>query len=113
MCIRDSIPRFALLIHAFDCFFDEDKFLLEISKESILKAEKLSEYFVNTAKKIKYESSETQDIKNTTKKAETTFDKIKLIYQNDKDFNRTKVAELLGISRRQVIRAVKKLEENV
>ena len=110
---KSYIPRFALLIHAFDCFFDEDKFLLEISKESILKAEKLSEYFVNTAKKIKYESSETQDIKNTTKKAETTFDKIKLIYQNDKDFNRTKVAELLGISRRQVIRAVKKLEENV
>ena len=110
---KSYIPRFALLIHAFDCFFDNSKFLLEISKESILKAEKLSTYFINTAKKIKYESNETQDLKNTTKKAETTLDKIKLIHQNDKDFNRTKVAELLGVSRRHIINIVKKLEENV
>ena len=110
---KSYIPRFALLIHAFDCFFDNSKYLLEISKESILKAEKLSNYFINTAKKIKYESNETQELKNTTKKAETTLEKIKLIYQNDKEFNRTKVAELLGLSRQQVIRIVKKIEENV
>ena len=107
---KSYIPRFALLIHAFDCFFDDSKFLLEISKESILKAEKLSTYFINTAKKIKYESNETQELKNTTKKAETTIEKIKLIYQNNNDFNRSKVAEMLGLSRRQVIRAVNKIE---
>jgi hypothetical protein len=110
---KSYIPRFALLIHAFDCFFDDAKYLLEISKDSILKAEKLSNYFINTAKKIKYESNETQELKNTTKKAETTLDKIKLIHQNDKDFNRTKLAELLGVSRRHIINIVKKLEENV
>jgi hypothetical protein len=110
---KSYIPRFALLIHAFDCFFDDAKYLLEISKDSILKAEKLSNYFINTAKKIKYESNETQELKNTSKKAETTLDKIKLIHQNDKDFNRTKVAELLGVSRRHIINIVKKLEENV
>ena len=68
---------------------------------------------MNTAKKIKYESNETQELKNTTKKAETTLDKIKLIYQKDKDFNRSKVAEMLGLSRQQVIRIVKKLDGNV
>ena len=77
---KSYIPRFALLIHSFDCFFDDTKFLLEISKESILKAEKLSKYFIDTAKKIKYESNETQELKNTTKKAETSIEKIKLIY---------------------------------
>jgi hypothetical protein len=110
---KSYIPRFALLIHSFDCFFDSNKMLLEVSKESILKAEKLSNYFVQTAKKIKYESNETQDLKTTTKKAETTIEKIKLIYQKDADFNRTKVAELLGVSRRHIINIVKKLEENV
>lgn len=38
---KSYIPRFALLIHVFDEFFDGGNTLL-ISKESILKAEKLS-----------------------------------------------------------------------
>ena len=106
------IPRFALLIHAFDSFFNEDINLLEISKESILKAEKLSHYFINTAKKIKVESNEVTELKTQMKSSTNNGEKIKAIYMSDKDFNRSKVAEMLGISRQQVIRIVKKLEQN-
>jgi hypothetical protein len=109
---KSYIPRFSLLIHCIDSFFDNSINILEISKESILKAEKLSNYFINVAKKVKYESNEFNDLKTTFKKAESIYDKIKLIHQKDKDFNKSKVAELLGVSRMTIIRTIKKIEES-
>ncbi|CAB4128386.1 Protein of unknown function DUF3987) [uncultured Caudovirales phage] len=109
---KSYIPRFSLLINCLDSFFDESINILEVSKDSVLKAEKLSKYFISVAKKVKYESNEFIELKTTSKKAESTFEKIKLIYQNDKDFNKSKVAELLGVSRMTIIRTIKKIEEN-
>ena len=106
---KSYIPRFALLIHVFESTFNDIDMLL-ISKESMLKAEKLSNYFVQNAKKIKIEATEIKDIKTAMKKAETTYDKLLAIYNADVNFNRTKVAEQLGISRQQVINLVKKIE---
>jgi hypothetical protein len=108
---KSYIPRFALLIHCFDAFFDNTKTVNEISKESILKAEKVSEYFISVAKKVKYESTEMNEIKNVSKKVESKIEKIQAIYNDNNDFNRTKVAELLGVSRQYVIKVVKKIEE--
>ena len=110
---KSYVPRFALLINVMKSFFRGWQDVEKADIDSILKAEKLSNYFVNNAKKIKIDKSETDDIKSTLKDAKTTVDKIKLIYKEDPKFNRTKVAELMGISRRQVINIVKKIEENV
>jgi len=108
---KSYIPRFALLIHLFSSNFDEKVNVLEVSKDSILKAEKLSNYFIMNAKKIKIEAAELKDIKSAMKGAETTYDKLLSIYKSDSNFNRTKVAEQLGISRQQVINLIKKIEE--
>jgi hypothetical protein len=108
---KSYIPRFALLIHIFSSNFDENVNVIEVSKDSILKAEKLSNYFIMNAKKIKIEAAELKDIKSAMKGAETTYDKLLAIYKSDSNFNRTKVAEQLGISRQQVINLIKKIEE--
>jgi hypothetical protein len=108
---KSYIPRFALLIHLFECYFQDNPNYFEITKESILKAERLSDYFVMNAKKIKIEATEIKDLKTVSKHAETTFDKLQAIYKADNDFNRTKVAELLGVSRVQIQRLIKKIEE--
>jgi hypothetical protein len=108
---KSYIPRFALLIHTFNNAFVEGNPNIEISKNSILKAKRLSDYFVNNARKIKLESAETQDIKSAFGKAETTLDKLTAIYKKDKDFNKTKVAELLGVSRRTIQRTIQQIEK--
>ena len=108
---KSYIPRFALLIHIFSSNFDENVNVIEVSKDSILKAEKLSNYFIMNAKKIKIEAAELKDIKSAMKGAETTYDKLLAIYKSDSNFNRTKVAEQLGISRQQVINLIKKIED--
>ena len=63
---KSYIPRFALIIHVFDEFFSTGGNTLLISKESILKAEKLSKYFIATAKKVKVNSIEVSNIKSTS-----------------------------------------------
>jgi hypothetical protein len=107
---KSYIPRFCLLIHAFNEFFESaNGNTLLISKESVLKAEKLSKYFIATAKKVKVNSIEVTNIKSTAKGGKSNFDKLKLIYEENPDFNRSQVADLLGISRTQVKRLLQKI----
>mgnify|MGYP001313624848 FL=1 len=108
---KSYIPRFALLIHVFDEFFSAGGNTLLISKESVLKAEKLSNYFIATAKKVKINSVEANEIKNVSKNGKNTIEKLKLIYSENPNFNRSKTAEILGISRRQIINFLKKIDE--
>lgn len=109
---KSYIPRFALILNTMHSIYSKQELSREISRDSILKAEKLSKYFIANAKKIKIDAVEVQEMKQTTKKAESTYDKIKVLYENDPEFNKTKVAEMLGLSRQQVIRTVKKIQED-
>lgn len=110
---KSYIPRFALIIHVFDAFFTDGSNTLLISKESILKAEKLSKYFIATAKKVKVNSVEVNEMKTTAKQGKSNLDKLKLIYNENPEFNRSQTAELLGISRMQVSNLLKKIKESV
>jgi hypothetical protein len=108
------IARFSLLIHVFDDYFKQDGKALEISKESVLKAIRLSDYFIETAKKIKITSSEVNEVrrildknKNKTKKELT-----KAVWESDNNFNRTDLAEIIDASTRTVRRYVTEFEEN-
>jgi hypothetical protein len=110
---KSYIPRFALIIHTFDSFLKQapNHELFLISKESMLKAEKLSKYFIAMAKKIKINSVEVSNIKKTVKEGKTNIEKLQLIYNENPDFNRSKTAELLGISRVQINNLLKKIKE--
>lgn len=109
---KTYVPRFAMLIHIFNSFFNEYSNIYEVDEDSMLKAEKLSKYFVNNARKVKIDSAETKEIKTTMNQGKTTAEKIAFIYEQDPDFNRSKVAELLGVSRQQVYNIIKNLKNN-
>ena len=109
---KSYIPRFACLIHVFNEFFSEGGNSLLISKDSILKAEKLSKYFIATAKKIKVNSVEVAKLKTTitANKGKNEKEKLFEIWKTSDKFNRSETAELLGISRMSVSRWVKEFE---
>lgn len=107
---KSYVPRFALLIHVFKNFFQDFKEVTLLDGDSVLKAEMLSDYFVNNAKKVKIDNTETNQLKDTIKHEKSTLEKVKAIWKNDPDFNRTKVAELVGVSRQMIYKIVKKLE---
>lgn len=113
---KSYLPRFALLINAFNSFFDltNKSDALEISKDSILAAEKLSKYFVAMAKKIKVNSIETNEIKNiiSTNKNKTIKEQFLEIYKKNPEINKKEVSENLGVSLRMIYKYVKELEKN-
>lgn len=109
---KSYIPRFALMINTIDCFFNNKNHLHEISKESILKSEKLSKYFIAMAKKIKIDSVEKFELKKVIKLNEfkTNKEKFKALYLDNKNLNRKEVSEILGVSRKTIQSYIKEIE---
>jgi hypothetical protein len=108
---KTYIPRLALIIEVINCLISSGTVPDNVSKQSILSAKKLSDYFINSAKRIKIDNLESKDIYHIMKEGKTTFEKIQMIYAQDKDFNRHKVAKALNISRQTIYNYIKKLEE--
>jgi hypothetical protein len=109
---KSYIPRFALLIDIVNKFFNNQSYdVLEISKESVLKAERLSNYFIETAKKIKINSTEINDLKKIIFKNDGAdkFSQFKKMYENNPELNKKDVAEMLGVSRKCIYEWIKKV----
>lgn len=110
---KSYLPRFALIIHIFNEFFNDGigGNTLLVSKQSVLGAEKLSKYFIATAKKVKITSAEVCEMKETTYSGKSNSDKIQALYNENQDFNRSHAAEIIGVSRRYIQQIIKKIEE--
>jgi hypothetical protein len=111
---KSYLPRFALLINAFSSFFDDTHktSALEITKESILSAEKLSKYFIAMAKKIKVNSIETNEIKTiiSTNKNKSIKEQFIELYKKNPDLNKKEVSEHLGVSLQMIYKYIKEVK---
>src|SRR5699024_3195938 len=96
------IARFALLIHFFDGFFTDDGAPMEIGLESMQKAIRLSDYFIENAKKVKSDNMEITLAKKIISKnsKKETKELVNILVKELPDLNKSKVADLLGVSRR-------------
>lgn len=104
---KSYIPRFALLIHLIHCHFHPEEDFRYISKESMLKAEKLSHYFINNAKKLRFDSIVLSDMKSVVKDGKSTKDKVTALFKSNPEFNKTQAAELLGVTRKTIYKILK------
>lgn len=107
------IPRFALMINILKSMDDTEKPFSIIDKDSILKAEKLSNYFIAMAKKIKTSSTERNSIKTilSENKGKSDYDKFVSIYSQDNTISKTELAEILNKSRQSIYRYIKQYEK--
>ena len=97
-------------VNVLDWYDDpENNSLYEISEKSILGAEKLSNYFVNMAKKHKISTIEYNDVKSVAiiNKDKTTFEKIDEIMKKCPTTKVSHVANILGVSRQTVYNFLK------
>ena len=100
---KSYIPRFALLIHLLSIHNNNDENNGEVTKESILKAEKLSKYFIKMAQKLKINAKEVKSLKSIALNDKLSNQKkVIQMYKSDNDFNKSEAAELLGISRQMI-----------
>lgn len=106
---KSYIPRFSMIIHVMNCV-NTDKNFLEVSKDSILKAEKLSKYFISMAKKIKINSFKNNQMKRIVNKNENLTNKQKAIKmkESNPDIKANEIADILGVSIRMIYKYLKK-----
>src|SRR5690606_40142259 len=103
-------PRLALIVNVFNSFFNYEMNVLNITKDTVLNAEKRRKYFIANAKKIKIETGEKKAMQANIKAGKNNAEKIKAMYAVDKDFNRTRLAQLLEVSVQYVRKVVKEIE---
>ena len=106
---KSYIPRFALIIHVFNAIGQTGYNFDEVSKESILKAEKLSKYFIAMAKKVKVDSIEVVEIRKVLKANDTKSNKEKfdMLYKANPNLNKKEVSEQLGVSLQMIYKYIK------
>lgn len=107
---KSYIPRFALLLHILDYFMDVDtKDPFMVNKESMMKAEKLSKYFIQMAKKVKVNSIEHKEIKDVIyqNKNKSKREMFIEMYTNNPDIDKKRTAEILGVSLQMIYKYMK------
>jgi len=111
---KSYIPRFALLIDVMDKFFSDDisDSSMIISQQSVLKAEKLSKYFIATAKKIKSNSTKVNEYKSIIglNKGKNKKQQFLELYKANPDVDIKEVALLLNVSVQSVYNYLKQIK---
>lgn len=109
--IKSYVTRFALLLHVFRIVMLEENKSSEISADTVRLAEKLGDYFIFMAEKIKVNAKEVFSMKNIVKNPKfTNQEKIDEILKHDPDFNRSQLAELLGVSRQTIHKYINQIK---
>jgi hypothetical protein len=98
------IGRFALLINTLACIGDKSMTKDVIEVESLLKAEKLSEYFVSMNKKLVANSTKRNRSKRLIDNKKTSEENFKAIYKKNPSVTNKELATLIGVSVRTVMR---------
>lgn len=107
------IPRFALLLHSFNIGLTGELGTGQITKDEILKAEKLSNYFIAMAKKVKVDSMESLDMKNISKdNKKDKFEAYKEIIKQNPNSSNQMIAEALSVTIRTITRWNSKINKN-
>lgn len=106
---KSYIPRFALIINTAN--YDQNADVLIISEKSMIDAYKLSKYFIKNYERlilINSEVAETNKLFIETKG--NKLDKLKAIYNENPDFNRSDIAKKLNISRKTLYQYIKEIQ---
>ena len=105
------IPRFSLILNTLSSLENENIALDEVSKESVLKAERLSDYFINMAKKIKNQSNIRGEMKKSLRESKKKDKYNKFLEVYNENVSKTELAEVLGVSRQMIYKYVKEYEQ--
>lgn len=111
---KSYIPRFALLLNVLEAYDNGEVITCEISRESMLKAEKLSDYFITMAKKVKVDSVQYSQMRSivSDKRNASEFEKFEALFRINPNVNRTEIASELNVSRRTVQGWIKQIQEH-
>ncbi len=111
---KGYILRFSLIINTlFHHDSNGDQPLDIVAKSSILKAEKLSKYFIFMGKKVKANAVADNELKTSIEDTSklSKYEQFKAIYKNNPEVNKTKLSEKMNMSRTHIYRYIDKFKK--
>jgi hypothetical protein len=112
--MKSYIPRFSLLLHFLNASVTEtDVNIREVSKQAVLGAERLAEYFTSMSRKIRSTSRDEAQIKEVSKsnQGRTPFEIFEAMYRKNPKIKTASVASQLEVSRQTVYNWKKELDK--
>lgn len=103
--MKSYVPRFSLLLHFLSCCINNRHEVVDkISKEAVLGAEKLAEYFISMSGKIRSTSRAEAQIKEVSKnnQGKSPFEIFEAMYRKHPKIKVSSVASQLEVSRQTV-----------
>jgi hypothetical protein len=107
---KSYIPRFSMILNILISSEDGSD-ALSICEEAMLRAERLSDYFINMSKLVKQDAQEKADLRKLASHGTNKYEQFLAMYQSDPELNRTTASEILQVSRRTVINWITKIEK--
>ena len=107
---KSYIPRFAMILNILISSEDGSD-ALSICEEAMLRAERLSDYFINMSTLVKQDAQEKADLRKIASYGTNKYEQFLAMYQSDPELNRTTASEILQVSRRTVINWITKIEK--
>ena len=98
------IGRFALIINTLECLSDKSMTKDIIEVESLLKAERLSEYFISMNKKLVLNSNKRGRSKMLIDKKKSNEENFRAVYKKNPNITSKELAILIGVSRKTITR---------
>ena len=110
---KSYIPRFALILNTIWSIVEDEYQVATIQVDSIKRAERLSEYFINMSKLVKMDVKEKNNLRVLAKTTGSLseFEQFKAMYKANPNLNRTTASEILEVSKRIIYKWIKKIEE--
>lgn len=110
---KTYLPRFAILLHVLECYDNGEVVTSDISKDTVLKAERLVDYFIAMAERVMQDSMDYNKLRASAsdKVVKSDADRFAAMYAVNPNMKKTEAAKLLKVSRSQIYNWVREIEK--
>jgi hypothetical protein len=110
---KTYLPRFSILLHVLECWDNAEVLTSDITKETVLKAERLVDYFITMAERVVADTYEYNKMKASAgdKPTKTEAERFQSMFAANPNLKRTEAAKLLKVSRSQIYNWIREIEQ--
>lgn len=110
---KTYLPRFSILIHVLESYDNGEVLTSDISVETILKAERLVDYFISMAERVLQDSVEYNKLRASAsdKPIKSDGEKFASMYAANPNLKKTEAAKMLKVSRSQIYNWIREIDQ--
>lgn len=109
---KTYLPRFSILLHVLDCYDNGVEFTEDIEAETVLKAERLVDYYISMAERVMHDGAEYNKLRASAsdKIVKSDAERFAVMYAVNPNLNKSEAASILKTNRQQIYNWIKQID---